>query len=355
MKEILIVGYFGKGNIGDEAILSSTLSRINKDETVVVLSDNPDETIRMHYVRSIKYSYRRLPLLLLRIIRKRPKILFPGGGYFYGGAVRTIALIAIIGKLFGSKIEIVAVGVGPFLSHEIVGLYQDNDEFTGLNKVCLRIIFTIADYASVRDDFSKQMIVRAGLKNIKVEKDPALYLKPIDEKFAFDLFNSALPRLNSPLVGLNIRYIPDREIMDKIINVMTEVSKFVIEKLNGSVIFVPFGIRYQNELNKFSSINDDEIAFNLLKKSCVSEKVYFLRGRYTPSELLGMFRFFDSFVGMRLHSVVFASIMQVPVFAVSYEQKINSFARAMEYPCKTINDIESKQIIDFLSNVTNTK
>jgi polysaccharide pyruvyl transferase WcaK-like protein len=355
VKEILIMGYFGKGNIGDEAILSSTLSRIRKDGEVVVLSDNPDETMRMHHVRSIKYSYRSLPLILLRIIRKRPKILFPGGGYFYGGAVRTIALIAIIGKLFGSKIEIVAVGVGPFLSHEIVGLYQDSDEFIGLNKVCLRIIFTIADYASVRDEFSRKMVVRAGVRDVKVEKDPALYLEPIDEKFAFDLFNSALPRLNAPFVGLNIRYIPDKAIMDKVINVMAEISRFVIEKLNGSVIFVPFGVRYQNELNKFSPINDDEIAFNLLKQSCDLGRVYFLRGRYAPRELLGMFKFFDSFVGMRLHSVVFASIMRVPVFAISYEQKIDSFVQKEKIPYLQINDIGSKQIIDFLFNVFKPK
>lgn len=351
MKETVIIGYFGKGNIGDEAILSSTLSRMKRDENVIVLSENPDETERMHYVRSEKYTFRHLPLLLLKIALKRPNILFPGGGYFYGNAVRSIALISIVSKIFGSKVSIVAVGVGPYLSHDIVGLYNDNDKFSGLNKFCLRLIFTIADYASVRDNFSKKMVVLAGGHDVKIENDPALSLESVDARFAFDLFNSALPKLNGPIIGLNLRYIPDDKLMNKIINVVAEVCKFVIEKLNGNIIFVPFGVRYQNELNGFNPINDDEVAYNKFKKRYNPERIYFLRERYTPSELLGMFRYFDAFIGMRLHSVVFSYTMKVPVFAISYEHKINSFVEDKDIPYARIDSIGSENIIDFLRSV----
>lgn len=350
MKETIVIGYFGKGNVGDEAILSSTLHGILKHEKVIVVSDNPDETTRLHYVKSIKFKH--LFSLPFWIVLKRPKrILFPGGGYFYGNAVRAAALITAVGKIFGSKVDIVAVGIGPYLNHEIMGFYNNKDKFKGLNKYCLRLMFTISDYKSVRDEFSKKMVILSGERNVKIDSDPALSLKPVDKQYALELFNGALPKLNRPIVGFNLRYIPDKRIMNKIITETSKVCKFIIEKLNGSVVFVPFGVRYQSEMGKFDLINDDEFAYNMFKQIYTSDRIYLLRGRYTPSELLGMFRFFDAVIGMRLHSIVFSHIMKVPVFAISYEQKIDSFVKSKKIPYTHINDIDSQKVINFVYNI----
>jgi len=42
---------------------------------------------------------------------------------------------------------------------------------------------------------------------------------------------------------------------------------------------------------------------------------------YTPREILGVFRFFDLFIGMRFHSIIFSMIMEVPTVALIYDTK----------------------------------
>ena len=54
-KRILIIGAYGVGNLGDEAILAGTLNSLkaNQDPTkneITVLSRNPTETIRIHKI-----------------------------------------------------------------------------------------------------------------------------------------------------------------------------------------------------------------------------------------------------------------------------------------------------------------
>lgn len=55
MRNILLSGYYGFGNTGDEAILASTVKALKKarpDLNIMVLSQHPDETSRSYGVES---------------------------------------------------------------------------------------------------------------------------------------------------------------------------------------------------------------------------------------------------------------------------------------------------------------
>jgi polysaccharide pyruvyl transferase WcaK-like protein len=56
MKNILISGYYGFGNIGDEAILSAMIEQIKSkipDCNIIVTSYNIEETKRLHGIEGI--------------------------------------------------------------------------------------------------------------------------------------------------------------------------------------------------------------------------------------------------------------------------------------------------------------
>ena len=56
MNDVLISGYYGFANSGDEALLEAIIYSLKKqkpDISISVLSKNPDETSRHHGIRSI--------------------------------------------------------------------------------------------------------------------------------------------------------------------------------------------------------------------------------------------------------------------------------------------------------------
>ena len=59
MKKVLISGYYGFGNIGDEAILQTmveTLKKLDKALEITVLSHQPEDTMDKFDVKSVNRS-----------------------------------------------------------------------------------------------------------------------------------------------------------------------------------------------------------------------------------------------------------------------------------------------------------
>jgi len=82
-KTILISGYYGYGNTGDEAILSAMIedfrTRIPEVE-IVVVSGNPEETKTHHHVDAIALANLQL---IIRTINGSDFVILGGGGLFH--------------------------------------------------------------------------------------------------------------------------------------------------------------------------------------------------------------------------------------------------------------------------------
>ena len=54
-KKVVISGYYGADNFGDEAILETLVQHLkNNNAEITVLSTNPDKTSKIHAVNSVK-------------------------------------------------------------------------------------------------------------------------------------------------------------------------------------------------------------------------------------------------------------------------------------------------------------
>jgi polysaccharide pyruvyl transferase WcaK-like protein len=132
MPTILIGGYYGFGNTGDEAILSAMLNDLRSlqpELEFIVVSGNPGETAAHYNVEAIPWS--DIPALL-EAVQQCNLIILGGGGLFHDyWGVQTDTLLTrnltgipffsgfpLLAELTKKPCMIYAVGVGPLLYEE---------------------------------------------------------------------------------------------------------------------------------------------------------------------------------------------------------------------------------------------
>ena len=116
MKEILICGYYGFENSGDDALLKAVLTELNKnisEAKLVVLSKNPKETKKKYNINSIG---RTNPLSLVYHLIKSRLMIF-GGGTLIQDATSTKSLVyylllILLARIFNTKVMLYANGIG---------------------------------------------------------------------------------------------------------------------------------------------------------------------------------------------------------------------------------------------------
>ena len=111
---VLLSGYYGKGNGGDEALLATLLQMLPPDVTPVVLSGNPEETHRHYGVE----CYNRMAVLqVIKALRSCDAFVWGGGSLiqdatssisplYYGG-------LMALAQVMGLKTVAWGQGIGP--------------------------------------------------------------------------------------------------------------------------------------------------------------------------------------------------------------------------------------------------
>ena len=112
---LLLAGYFGCGNLGDDAILVGFVDGVVKENhDLVVLSGAPEETYRLYGARSIaRRDFKQIEEELERC----DALVFPGGSIFQDvTSVRSPAYYSTLvtkAKKAGKKVFFLGQGVGP--------------------------------------------------------------------------------------------------------------------------------------------------------------------------------------------------------------------------------------------------
>jgi polysaccharide pyruvyl transferase CsaB len=114
---VLLVGAFGQGNPGDEALCAAFTSALSSDR-VVVASGDPAATARRHRVRAIDNS----PVAVARELRRCDAVVVGGGTVFKtlrrstgrhaNALLRNACLLAVAARASGKQVAFVGVGAG---------------------------------------------------------------------------------------------------------------------------------------------------------------------------------------------------------------------------------------------------
>ena len=307
MYKILISGYYGFNNIGDESILSAVVENL-KDRLsnieITVLSQNPESTKEKYNVNSVN---RKSMKSIVSAVRKCDLLISGGGSLLQDVTSKKSILyylfIMWLAKFFGKKFFIYSQGIGPINSK--------------LNRRLTAMTLKKASGIVVRDVFSKELLMEIGIqeKDIEVTADPVIRVKPVElelgRKILFD--EGFVKDAEKKAIGFAIK---EKKLDSEFVRELAISIKKLSDEQNAKVVLIPF------------HYSEDMAVICELEKR-LGDRVCAIKHKYLTNEMLSIIGNMDILVGVRLHSLIHAAIMDVPMIAISYDPKINSFMNSM--------------------------
>jgi len=310
--KIMISGYYGFNNTGDEAVLTSMV-RAFKEKIpqikIVVLSQNPLQTSQAYQVKAIN----RLHLIsILNCLRDTNLFISGGGGLLQDTTGKGWSILYYLGLILGAKIVkvpvmIYAQGVGPANKR--------------INKKLIKWILNKVDLITLRDNPSKELLENLGVVNpsIYVNSDPSFLLRrkdTTDIMYKYPHLRELIYSNNSTVIGISVReYNENRKDLR---GIFAKVADDLIENYKAKIIFFPF---------KFDEdVNISEEIFSLMKNK---NQANVLKSRLEPEELLSLLSRLSLMVGVRLHSIIFSTIAGIPFIALNYDPKVKNFVESL--------------------------
>lgn len=308
MKSVLISGYYGFNNTGDEAMIETlSIELAKKNYRLIVLSSNPEKTKEAYNVE----AYDRYNLIEVVKAIKESDILISGGGTLFQDITSKKSIwyylgIVKIAQLLGKKVCIAYQGMGPINTK----FYRWMTKKT-LNKKSVKLV-------ALRDKQAYDYAKNIGIKEEKMmlSSDMIFMAKPPAEERCMKIIRDNVHNYqdNETLIGFSIRAWKDKDRTD----LFSEIADKLVEKYNARIVFFPF-----------HKPKDAEISKIVAHKMKHEDKAVLMPNRYLPSEILGAMGHMNVNIGVRLHALVFSALMNVPTVGISYEPKIDGFMEMM--------------------------
>ena len=337
---IVLSGYFGFNNVGDEAILFSVikaLRNLQPNVEITVLSNNPAETAATYGVHTVN----RWNLGEVRLVLKKADGLISGGGSLMQDATsnKTIPYYAGVIKLaqFAKvPVFIYAQGMGPIngklgqwlvkkVFNKSAGItVRDEDSATLLRKIGVRLPVTVVPDPVVGlggNEFTSEWLdswLQEQLEATSVNEvvDQIIDALPADgeedAETAADIdFAPAFPSY----VTVSVR---DWESpIDFKAKVAASLDLLAAQGLH--IVFIPMHGEHDVKAS-------EDVAALMTSPSTIAP------GNLSIEEKIAVIGGSKLLIGQRLHSLIFASIERIPFIALSYDLKIDAFAQIAKQP-----------------------
>jgi len=339
MIKIVIHGFYGQGNLGDEAILKALLQEFSKfsDIKVVVFSSNPKQVSKMHGVRSV-HSQRRSSLLRRIWEIKTSNLFILGGGGLlkdYGhdsSSLKTWLRLLNLANKLNIKTVLCAIGVENIRYDESRKLLKD-----ALDKV---------DLITVRDRNSKDILIDIGVKNeVKIVTDPVVLLANINTSKIKDI-------VMVPQIIICVRhwfdkgfYIEKSEINENFILSLSIAADFLVEQYNANIEFIPL---------RTTSYDDDRIvAKQVVSYMSHKDRTHIHSRVPAVNDFIEIAKQSSLVIGMRLHSLILGTTIGVPVIGLVYMPKVRGYMDSIgqsEYSLD-LETITDEKLIYLIENI----
>ncbi|MCM3628087.1 polysaccharide pyruvyl transferase CsaB [Paenibacillus glycanilyticus] len=308
---IVVSGYYGFRNSGDEAVLRSILLALAEQGEAagiriqpVVLSADPDWTSRMYGVEAVRRMH---PKDLLSVLRASDGLISGGGSLLQDAtSAKTIPYYTGIIKLaqwLGKPTFIYSQGIGPVNRRWMDPL--------------IRSSMRKSAYVSVRDAESAELLKRIGVPQgrIEVVPDPVMGL-PLPAGAAAGRAQAAAEDSAAvPVLGVSLRHWrKDGEDLGRAADALAELASRRPVRLR----FLPFHTPDDAEASKL-------VMERLSGRLAGGSSAELAAPGDDPQQMLLEVSRCDALLGMRLHALIYAANQMVPMLGLSYDPKIDQF------------------------------
>ncbi|KNF09174.1 polysaccharide pyruvyl transferase [Gottschalkia purinilytica] len=331
-RKVLISGYYGFNNSGDDAILKAIvndLKRLDKNIEISVLSGTPEATEKIYKIKAIN----RINFFKVVKAINEADLLISGGGSLLQDVTSTRSIlyylaVMAIAKILRKSVMVYANGIGPINKK--------------INRFLTRVILNNVDLITLRDYNSKKTLEDLNVKKkCLVTSDPVFTLIPSEDKRINDILESEKIPTDKKLIGISIR---DWENSENLKRIVAETIHFIKNKYDANIIFIP--MHYPEDLK----ISND------IAKMAKNNSCYVLKNNYSVEDIMGIVSKLEFIIAMRLHSLIYAATQSVPMIGITYDPKIDGFLDLieLEYRCD-INTLELEDLCDKVEKVWNNR
>ncbi|RLM50036.1 polysaccharide pyruvyl transferase family protein [Halorubrum sp. Atlit-28R] len=314
----LVIGYFGFGNAGDDAIGLATVRQLAKRSTLrqLIVTTGPEPVFENDDVQTITYSVGSI----FRSIAKVDRIVMTGGTHFHTQGdsydrvkVFSFYILAILwAKLWRTEVDLLAHGIGP-----IDGRFY---------RTLTTLVVMLVDNVSVRDERSRE-IVESLPSPSKISPvlgfDVAPLLDRVVRRDDPQSESSSGESSADLTIGISLtpayeKYYDDPEKDDEIVTAVADAIHRVADghrNVERVVVFVLHTGEFNDDVSMSRAL--------LSELDGVSTELRLYQN--DPESFVRSMNKVDRVIGMKYHSLVFAFLQAVPTLAVSYHPKCQWF------------------------------
>ncbi|NJL35713.1 MAG: hypothetical protein HC840_22255 [Leptolyngbyaceae cyanobacterium RM2_2_4] len=343
-KKVLICGFYGNYNLGDEAMLSGMIQLLREQYqhlSFTVFSNDVKDTSQRYGVRAIDHLNRKQRLQRLLAIAQSQYFILGGGDLLRDSVLSSIAKTWLkpLQQAINLNCRTAVLGIS------VGEIWRDE------SKMLIPKVLNRVDLIAVRDNNSKQVLESLGVtQKIYVMSDLALQTLP---KVAHERVHSFD---QPPQVGISLRHLSlrgqsvNQDLYPTILKEVAAVADALVEKYGAVIHFLPlrtFADRYHN--------NDDDYVSALAAMRYSRYSSQFIVHRYfdSLSAFNDVISTLDLIVGMRLHSLILGAGIGVPVIGAEYDPKIRGFLEEINQAnrCLSLEDFNQEKILTLAEDI----
>ena len=332
-RRVLIGGYYGARNAGDELMLQSILDKIDpeKNDVTILSALNYALDSSAYFPYHIIHYPKRISDCIC--LAENFDLIIWGGGaviddtkYYYDGLSNDLTyILGTVSKMMialQKDVYVIGVSTNSVLTNQ--NLIND------LCSICCH-----AKHFSVRDNYSKQTLLEAGINIDKVE---------VIDDLSLSLDFEVSPQKHDGLV-VGVVYILDEGNIDYLAKHMDLLISAAVT-INTSVTFklIPFFDQYNHDIGLLEKLI--EKINRTKKKKC---KIEISEIEFNAKDVSKVFNSIDLLISMRYHATLIGgAIFGVKTLSVNYgdthRHYINKIKYITDHYCNGMVDIPYKNI-----------
>jgi polysaccharide pyruvyl transferase WcaK-like protein len=341
--KILLGGVpFGRNNAGDEAILECIVGIVRSicpAADITVSTDDPEGTGKKLGVKTVPlfgfappFSRRQMK----RTLKESDLFIWSGATGLSDYPESTVAMLETA-QAAGTKTVLFGVGMNDELNPALFTLFPglrrtvyqavkcgtlgmlDFVQRSEASKKAqarekIRQTLSLADLVALRDSESVTALSQCGdIPGVTVGADSALLLEPADLE-QIELPEETRRLLNSKIPKIGICVSAQREIQNT--EQLVHCFDQWVDDDTRRIVFVPM-----------NPVTDAALMKNLQQEMKHPDRAVVIEGRREPAEILAVASRMDVIASSRLHLLILASIVHVPIIGISRGSKVDNFLR----------------------------